>query len=320
MITPVVQQYLATIYVMASEGQTVIGARLAERLGVKAPTVTETLRRLLQEGYVTWGDRKEIRLTEAGRAVAESAVRRHRVVERWLTDALGLDWADAHEVAHRLEHAVTPEVVDRLLTALGRPTTCPHGNPIPGTGGDQPLAVTLDQAPVGETVVVDRVTEDGVDVREFLRYVGQLGIKPGVRLQVAERAPWAGTITLRQGDRTVVVGQEAGRRIWVRPAPVEPSAAEPQALDDPEVLVTVQAVHGLCRAGHRSGEQFALGCRTPAGLCSEAFQALFPIAEGLRVQAEMGNEQTAVEVPCPEDGSVVFRMEVRSPHRSTSDD
>ena len=110
-----------------------IGVRLAERIGVSAPTMTETLKRMVGQGYVVVDNRKEISLTENGREVAESVVRRHRLSERWLTDVLGLDWAKAHQEACKLEHAISAEVEERLARMLEHPSTCPHGNPIPGS-------------------------------------------------------------------------------------------------------------------------------------------------------------------------------------------
>jgi Mn-dependent DtxR family transcriptional regulator len=99
---------------------------------LSAPSITEALRRMQREGYVASRAKKEIRLTTRGWAIAETMARRHRLLERWLTDVLGLDWSRAHDEAHRLEHALSPVVEERLAQMLGMPSTCPHGNPIPG--------------------------------------------------------------------------------------------------------------------------------------------------------------------------------------------
>ena len=122
--------------------------------------------------------------------------RRHRLLERWLTDILGLDWMDAHEEAHRLEHALSPRVEDRLAALLGMPSTCPHGNPIPGMAprpGTHPFP--LDQAPEGATVTVERITEEAEADRKLLEHLWRNGVRPDTRLTVQEIAPWAGTIT-----------------------------------------------------------------------------------------------------------------------------
>src|ERR1051326_4213107 len=117
---------------MWSEGEPLRPARLADWLGVSRPTVTVALRRMTRDGMVVQNSRKEIELTARGRRAAAAIVRRHRIMERWLTDSLGLDWVTADEEAARLEHAVSDVVERRLWETLGRPTSCPHGNPIPG--------------------------------------------------------------------------------------------------------------------------------------------------------------------------------------------
>ena len=128
----VVSRYLEAIYYMWSEKESLRSARLADWLGVSRPTVTVGLRRMARDGLVRMNGRKEIELTAKGMRTAESIVRRHRIMERWLTDGLGLDWVTADAEAARLEHAVSDVVEQRLYEVLGRPTTCPHGNPIPG--------------------------------------------------------------------------------------------------------------------------------------------------------------------------------------------
>src|SRR6267143_457769 len=130
--TASVQDYLAAIYDLQSSGKPVIGARLAKHMGISAPAVTEAIHRIVRSGFVRVGQGKELALTTKGRQIAEVMARRHRLLERWLTDTLGLNWTDAHEEAHRLEHAISPRVEDRLAELLGMPSTCPHGNPIPG--------------------------------------------------------------------------------------------------------------------------------------------------------------------------------------------
>src|SRR3982075_3726160 len=130
---------------MWSEGEPTRSARLADWLGVSRPTVTIALRRMTRDGMVRMSRSKEIELTSAGMKAAESIVRRHRIMERWLTDGLGLDWGAADEEAARLEHAVSETVERRLYEVLGRPRTCPHGNPIPGHSKPVPREVRLAQ-------------------------------------------------------------------------------------------------------------------------------------------------------------------------------
>jgi len=180
------------------------------------PAVTGALHRMERAGLLQLTPRKEVVLTDRGRTLAETLARRHRLLERWLTDVLGLNWVDAHEEAHRLEHALSPRVEDRLAHLLGMPSTCPHGNPIPGMSGPPPMAAfPLDRAREGSTVVVDRITEEAEADRKLLEHLWNSDIRPGVRLTIRDVAPWAGTITMTCEDRTVVLGLPAATKIWV---------------------------------------------------------------------------------------------------------
>jgi DtxR family Mn-dependent transcriptional regulator len=157
-----------------------------------------------------------VSLTPKGREIAEVMARRHRLLERWLTDTLGLNWADAHEEAHRLEHAISPRVEERLATLLGMPSTCPHGTPIPGMPAPAPVEpFPLAQAEGGVTVVVERITEEAEADKNLLEYLWRNEVRPGRRLRVVEVAPWAGTITLSGDGRTIVLGLGAAAKIWV---------------------------------------------------------------------------------------------------------
>ena len=214
--TASVQDYLAAIYDLQASGKPVIGARLAKHMKVSPPAVTEALQRMARLGYMKFGAGKEISLTQKGKALAEVMARRHRLLERWLTDILGLDWAEAHEEAHRLEHALSPKVEDRLAAILGMPTTCPHGNPIPGMARQSSThPFPLDQAKEGSTVVVERITEEAEADRKLLEHLWQNGVRPGMKLKIQEVAPWAGTITTTSDGKTIVLGLTAAGKIWV---------------------------------------------------------------------------------------------------------
>jgi DtxR family Mn-dependent transcriptional regulator len=210
------QDYLAAIYDLASSGTPVIGARLAKHMAISAPAVTEAVQRLTRGGFVRVGRGKELALTSKGRQVAEVMARRHRLLERWLTDTLGLNWTDAHEEAHRLEHALSPRVEDRLAALLGMPSTCPHGNPIPGMPAPERVEVfPLAQAKEGSTVVVERITEEAEADKNLLEYLWKNDVRPGRRLRIGEVAPWAGTITASGDGRTIALGLPAAAKIWV---------------------------------------------------------------------------------------------------------
>lgn len=223
--TASVQDYLGAIYDLAGSGQPVIGARLAKHMRVSPPAVTEALQRMTRAGYIRVGAGKEIAFTRKGRALARVMARRHRLLERWLTDILGLNWTEAHEEAHRLEHAVSPRVEARLATSLGMPRTCPHGNPIPGMPmPPRTHPFPLDQAKEGVTVVVERITEEAEADRRLLEHLWKHQVKPGTRLAIREVAPWAGTITMSAlGGRggMIVLGLAAAAKIWVH----QPGAA-----------------------------------------------------------------------------------------------
>jgi DtxR family Mn-dependent transcriptional regulator len=214
--TASVQDYLAAIYDLGTTGQAVISARLAKHMAISPPAVTEAIQRLARGGYVKVGRAKELLLTPRGREIAEVMARRHRLLERWLTDTLGLDWTDAHEEAHRLEHAISPRVENRLAELLGMPSTCPHGNPIPGMA--RPLRVEtfpLAQAQEGATVVIERITEEAEADKKLLEHLWRNDVRPGRHLTITDVAPWAGTISASSEGRTITLGLPAAAKIWV---------------------------------------------------------------------------------------------------------
>lgn len=213
--TPAIQDYLAAIYDLSGD-RPVIGARLARHMHLSAPSITEALRRMQREGYIRFHGKKEIRLTGKGLDIAQTMARRHRLLERWLTDVLGLDWSRAHEEAHRLEHALSPVVEERLAQMLGMPSTCPHGNPIPGMP-EPPVhnPLPLSQTQSGQRLVVERITEEAEADRQLLHFLWQSGVRPGVELTVAEVAPYAGTISVLIAGRTITMGLVASGKIWV---------------------------------------------------------------------------------------------------------
>lgn len=218
--TATVEEYLEAILNMVSERKAVHAARLAERLHVSAPTVTATLRRMGRDGLVTVNQRKEIELTEKGTKGAINIVRRHRLAERLLTDVLKMPWHEAHEEACLIEHGISDRVTESLYQALGRPETCPHGNPIPVEDAIPPIrGVPLDTVPAGESAVVERISEEATQLPELMKYLGQCDLKPGTRLSVKEVANYAGTMALRIGDKEFLLGAKALSLVWVIPEP-----------------------------------------------------------------------------------------------------
>ena len=217
-ITPIIEEYLETMLHMASEGKTIIAARLAERFEVSPPTVTATLRRMVRDGLITSNNRKEVKLTKPGLKAANNIVRRHRLAERLLTDVLKIPWHEAHEEACFMEHGISDRVMESLYQALGKPATCPHGNPIPMADTLLPVkGAPLDTIPAGTTVVVERISEDGTNLPELLEYLEQGSIKPGVVLSVEEVATYAGTMKVRQDNQEFSLGTKAAAAVWVTP-------------------------------------------------------------------------------------------------------
>jgi DtxR family transcriptional regulator, Mn-dependent transcriptional regulator len=217
-ITQAIEDYLRTIYALEEEVQPVIAARVAEEVGVTPSTMVSTLRRLEGEGYLKVVRRKEIHLTAEGKQVAERILRRHFLLERFLTDLLGLDWVKAHQEAHRLEHALSQEVEDRLAKLLGYPTTCPHGNPIPSKDSQQPpksKGTPLHNIAAGEEVELDYITEGGERDARLLGFLQEHRLVPGTKVRVLDVAPSMGVMNLKVGQDEFSLGIEAAKKIRV---------------------------------------------------------------------------------------------------------
>lgn len=217
MPTQVVEDYLDQIYLMQQNGQRVIGARLAERMHTAVPTVTETLRRMVREGLVALDGHKEVRLTDQGKEAAETLIRRHALSERLLTDILGLSWVEAHAEAHKFEHIISPKVEARLMSLLGNPNTCPHGNPIPGLGAApaprRGLPLSGVQGP-GDYEIV-RISEDAENDLELMDYIEQRNLKPGQSLHWIEREPFEGPVLVEVAGEHYSLGRPVADAIFV---------------------------------------------------------------------------------------------------------
>jgi len=225
-ISEVVESYCETIYNMAMEGSTVIGARLAEHFRVAPPTVTETLKRLVRDGYVEMDSRRQVTLTERGIELAEAVLRRHRLTERFLVDMLGMQWHQVHEEACRLEHHISGAVEARVLAALDNPTTCPHGNPIPGNVPNARSylkdngAVRLLEAEPGRELTILCVSEVVEDEEELISYLHDRSLTPGTRLSLAagpDGADPEAAVGLQVAGRRVMVPARVAHALWVMP-------------------------------------------------------------------------------------------------------
>lgn len=210
---PAFEEYCMTVFELREDGVEVIQARIAERLQVSRPAVSEMVRRMEAEGLVTV-ERNEIRLTPAGDRLAERVVRRHRLAERLLTDVLGLSWAFAHKEAGKWEHVISDEVEEALVRVLGEPTTCPHGNPIPGTGYVEPDTKALSELEVGDTFTVNRIPEELEFEPGLLEFLEESEMMPGSEGTITALSP-DGTTTVEIDGRAVGIGAFASQRILV---------------------------------------------------------------------------------------------------------
>ena len=204
-------EYLMTIRYMHGEGQPVIAAMLAERLGVSAATVSEMVTRLVREQLIAVdGETRQLTLTDRGREAAERTFRRHALSEWLLTEVVGLGWAEADEEAHHLQHALSDRVTDRIDELLGRPPTCPHGNPIPRDGHtpERPAGSRMSDASSGSTITILRVTEEAEEDARLLTFLQENGVRPGHVFDVIDVAEHIGTMTLRRVDGEATDGHE----------------------------------------------------------------------------------------------------------------
>jgi len=211
-----VEDYLKAVYALTERGAPASTSALAEALDVQPSSVSGMMKRLAEAGYVRHRRYRGVQLTEEGRTTALSVIRRHRILETYLVDRLGYAWEDVHDEAERLEHAASDELVERMAVALENPSHDPHGAPIPSASGD--IEVTdhgvLADASAGDRVEIRAVTDEDAD---RLRYLDELGLKPGVRLTVEEAAPFDGPLSVRlEGAETPrIVGRDIARRIFV---------------------------------------------------------------------------------------------------------
>jgi len=209
---PAFEEYCECIFELDEDDVAVIQARIAERLQVSRPAVSEMIRRLDAEGLITTDG--AIRLTNRGEALAQSVVRRHRIAERFLTDMLGLSWAEAHHEAGKWEHVMSDSVEQAMDRVLGRPTTCPHGNPIPGSQYLEPALVPLSEIEVGKSFTVNRIPEELEFTPGLLDFLEASSILPGRSGMLTSASP-DGTMTIEIEGHHVGVGSFASARILV---------------------------------------------------------------------------------------------------------
>ncbi len=218
------EEYLQSIYWLMEAGLPMTGANLARAMQLSPPTVHEMIGRLEADGYVTRAGDKSLDFTESGREHAEQIVRRHRMIERFLTDVLGIPWDEVHEEAERLEHAMSPVLEERMLAAIGDAKTCPHGHPI--VEGVREEGALLADVEEGADVLVLRFENEA---EELLHYLMDAGLRPGLRGKLKSSGTDSVVIASADGDHEV--SRSVAETVSVRadPAPA-PRAPLPEAL------------------------------------------------------------------------------------------
>jgi DtxR family Mn-dependent transcriptional regulator len=219
------EEYLQTIFWLMEAGLPITGANIAKAMQLSPPTVHEMIKRLERDGYVTRSADKILHLTEDGRAEAEQITRRHRMIERFLTDVLGIPWDEVHEEAERLEHAMSPVLEERMRAAIGEANTCPHGHPIDGVREEGAPLADVD---LGAKVVVLRFENEA---ESLLHYLMDIGVHPGLE----------GTVTAKDNESVLIespdgkheVTRTVAETVTVRADPAPPPRA---ALPDQLVI------------------------------------------------------------------------------------
>jgi DtxR family transcriptional regulator, Mn-dependent transcriptional regulator len=209
------EEYLQIMYWLQEAGLPITGANIARAMQLSAPTVHEMLGRLEDDGYVRRGDDRSVEFTEQGKAEAEAMVRRHRMIERFLTDVLGVPWDEVHEEAERLEHAMSPVLEQRMTAAIGDAKTCPHGHPI--VEGAREQGALLADVREGASVHVLRFENEA---EELLHYLKNAGLRPGLdgRLESSDED----AVVVASEDGRHVVSRSVAETVSVRADPSPP--------------------------------------------------------------------------------------------------
>jgi DtxR family transcriptional regulator, Mn-dependent transcriptional regulator len=234
MATVAEEEYLERIYWLEEAELPITGADIARAMQVSPPTVHEMVGRLMNDGFITRNSDKSLTFTEEGRRRAAHIVRRHRLVERFLTDVLGVPWDDVHEEAERLEHAMSPTLEQRMLAAIGDAKTCPHGHPF--VEGAREPGVPLSDVAEGAHVVILRFENEAEDL---LHYLKDSGFYPGLEGTVVESD--VGEVAVEAADGVHTLTRNIAETVAVR---ADPSPPPRTALPDPEQLVVAKERYG----------------------------------------------------------------------------
>jgi DtxR family Mn-dependent transcriptional regulator len=209
-----VEDYLKAIFELSRASGSAVTSEVASRLHVASASVSAMVRRLTGQGLVSHERYGALRLTKKGRTVALQLVRRHRVIEAYLVTALGYPWDEVHSEAERLEHAASPELINRMAAAIGEPAVDPHGAPIPTAHGklEEPRYRSLGDLAPGEKARIVRVEDEDP---ELLRYLASLRFVPGATVRCLKKEPYEGPLTIRVGAKAHVIGPPLAARVFV---------------------------------------------------------------------------------------------------------
>lgn len=224
--TSTIEDYLSKILEMERADEEVVGMRLAKAMGVAAPTVSATLKRMERDGWIRADARWGFRLTAKGKEAASSILRRHMLAEWMLNELLDLPWADVHAEAHQIEHTISEQVEFQLRKNLNDPKFCPHGNPLPGNETEASAWIPLTETVPDTRIIIRRVHESAEDNKELLVFLERNGVLPGQAARVVEKLPVNQTIKLKLAGKEVMLGFSIARLIHVETSH-SPLAKEP---------------------------------------------------------------------------------------------
>ncbi len=215
-LSATIEEYLEAIYRLEERKGSARTGDIAKGLNVTLGTITNTIESMEKQRLVTHKPYRGVNLTRRGRQIALDVIRRHRLSERLLTDILSLEWSKAHDAACKLEHAIADKnIVEPLEKALGKPKTCPHGNPIPSASGEvvEEQSKILANLSLGEEGIIVKVTNEKP---ELLQYLTTLGLVPGSKVQIEEKAPFNGPIMVKVMGASYALGRNVASIIWVK--------------------------------------------------------------------------------------------------------
>lgn len=213
--TYTIENYLMTMYVMERDHGEIVAARLAEMMNVTPATVTMTLKRMGRDHWISGKSRKELHLTETGRAAANSVIRRHMLTEWLLVKIFKMPLSETHDEAHNIEHGISLKLEERMSDILGNPKVCPHGNPFPGHEDMTKDWIPLTQVPQGEKIKIRRIHEFAEDNQELLNFLCQHRVEPGVEAFLVETLPFNQTLTININGEKVTLGFPAADQVFV---------------------------------------------------------------------------------------------------------